>query len=156
MGKVFVNRVQRRSLAYAALVLGLLGARISLRHFTWVGNAEIHTILETVATLLALVTGAMALVRYYSQETVTYLILGSAFLGAGLLDGSHTVVTSSLCTECTPSSLSALIPWTGTLSRLFLSMLMCASLFAWRGVTPGRRHERAVYLVVGSWTLASF
>jgi len=62
-------------------------------HITWVGNAEIHTIVETIATLLAFVTGAMALVRYYSQKNATYLIVVSGFLAAGFLDAYHAVVT---------------------------------------------------------------
>ncbi len=51
--------------------------------------------LETIATVLAVVIGAMALVRYYNQKTTFYLILGSGFLCAGLLEGFHAVVTSS-------------------------------------------------------------
>jgi len=160
MGKVLANPARGRSLAYAALSLGLLAVRVPLGRVTWVGNAELHTFLEVIATVLALVIGAMALVRYYSQKTASYLILGSGFLGAALLDGFHAVVTSSFCTGCTPTSLSALIPWTGALSRLFLSVLMCASLLIWQGGIHGQpeagSRERKVYLLVGGWTLASF
>ena len=140
MGKFFASPPRRRSLAYVALGLGLLAVRVPVGHITWVGNAEIHTILETIATLLAFVTGAMALVRYYSQKTAAYLIVGSGFLAAGFLD--------------------ALIPWTGIISRLFLSLLMCASLLIWRSETRKKREdqirERTVYLLVSSGTLASF
>jgi len=157
---VFANPARRRSLVYAALFVGLLAPRVHLGQVTWVGNPEIHTVLETIATLLAFVIAAMALGRYYNQKTASYLILGSGFLGAGLLDGYHAVVTSSFCTGCTPSSVTALIPWTGALPQLFLSVLMCASLF----ISPGgihsqhdaRSRERKVYLLVGGWTLASF
>src|ERR1700730_13210607 len=106
MGKVLANPARGRSFAYAALSLGLLAVRVPLGRVTWVGNAELHTFLEVIATVLALVIGAMALVRYYSQKTASYLILGSGFLGAALLDGFHAVVTSSFCTGCTPTSLS--------------------------------------------------
>jgi PAS domain S-box-containing protein len=160
MGKFFANPSRRRSLAYVALGLGLTAVRVPVGQISWVGNAEIHTFLETIATLLAFVIGAMALVRYYTRKTAAYLILGSGFLGTGLLDGYHAIVTSPFCTDCTPSSLSALIPWTGAISRLFLSLLIGASLFIWRGQTqrPREDHirERTVYLLVGGWTLASF
>ena len=160
MGKVLANPAGRRSLVYAALFLGLLAPRHFLGQLTWVGNAEIHTVLETIATLLAFVIGAMALVRYYSQKTSSYLILGSGFLGAGLMDGLHVVVTSSLCAGCAPSSLAALMPWTGALSRLFLSVLLCASPFIWRSGIHNqrdeRKREREVFLLVGGWMLASF
>jgi len=159
MGTFFASPPRRRSLAYAGLCLGLLAIRVPAGHGTWVGNAEIHTLLETIATLLAFVIGAMALVRYYTQKTGADLFLGSGFLGAGLLDGYHAIVTSAFCTDCTPSSLSALIPWSGAISPLFLSILMCASLFAWRGETrrptEDQIRKRSVYLLVSGWTLAS-
>ncbi len=160
MGKVLANPGRRRSLAYAVLTLGLLAIRFPLGQVTWVGNAEIHTVLETIATVLGVVIGAMALVRYYNQKTTSYLILGGGFLGAALLDAYHVVVTSSSCAACTPSSLAALIHWTGALSRFFLSVLMCASLFVWRNETHSKpeewKRERQVYLLVGGWALASF
>ncbi len=119
-----------------------------------------HTVLETIATVLAFVAGAMALVRYYSQKTSSYLILGSGFLGAGFLDGFHAVVTTEFCAACSASSLTALILLTGALSRLFLSVLMCASLFITRSGIHNqreeRKRERTAYLLVGGWTLASF
>ena len=160
MERVIGNPARRLGLAYAALSLGLLAAGLYVARLRWIGNAEIHTLLETTATLLSFVVGAMALARYYTQKTASYLFLGSGFLGAGLLDGYHAVVTSSLCVHCSPSSLSALIPWTGVVSRIFLSLLMCAGLFARQRETPDSREggirERTIYLVVGGWTVASF
>jgi hypothetical protein len=160
MGKVLAIPARRRSLTYAALLLGLLVGRVVLGHAAWSGNAEIHTLLETTATVLAFIMGAMALVRYYSQKAGSYLMLGSGFLGAGLLDGYHVVVTSSFCSDCTPSALAVITPWTGVVSRIFLSILICIGLFVWRSETDGPRasriRERTVYLLVGGWTLASF
>src|SRR5580704_2539963 len=160
MGKAPANPARLRSLAYAALFVGLLAPRYSLGQLSWIGNAEMHTILETIATVLAFVAGTMALVRYYSQKTSSYLILGSGFLGAGFLDGFHAVVTTEFCAACSASSLTALILLTGALSRLFLSVLMCASLFITRSGIHNqreeRKRERTAYLLVGGWTLASF
>jgi signal transduction histidine kinase len=159
MGKR-ANPARRRSLAYAALILGLLAARAVLAHATWAGKAEIHTLLETAATVVALTIGAMALVRYYSKKAGDYLILGSGFVGAGLLDGYHAVVTSALCSDCTPSSLTAITPWTGVMSRIFLSILICISVFVRRSERQDSRASRIregpIYLLVGAWTLASF
>ena len=43
------------------------------------------------------------------------------------------------------------------MSRVFLSLLLFASLFAWRRrPTAGKNAERLVYLLVASWTLVSF
>ena len=61
----------------------------------WSGSTELHTIMETVATGLALGAGIMALVRFYSRKTSLFLFVGTGFLGTGFLDGYHAVVTSS-------------------------------------------------------------
>jgi signal transduction histidine kinase/CheY-like chemotaxis protein len=154
------GRVRGRSLVYALLFVILLLGAFPLRRVAWRSNAEFHTLLETIATLLALTTGAMALVRYYSKKSSMFLLLGSAFLGAALLDGYHAVITSSFFAGRTPSALSALTPWSGVISRVFLSLLMCASLLAWKREMQrpeaGRVREGVVYLLVGVWTLVSF
>lgn len=160
MGKWLANPAPRRSLIYAALLLSLLAVRVSLGHLRWAGNAELHTVLETVATLVALIVGVLALVRYYSRKSGAYLILGSGFLGAALLDVFHLVITSSLCEGCAPTSRAAFLLWTGTPGRFFLSVLMCASILLWRRKARDRREERhrerAIYLLVAGGTLATF
>jgi signal transduction histidine kinase len=43
------------------------------------------------------------------------------------------------------------------MSRIFMGLLLCASLFAWREhPTVGKKTERAVYLLVGFWILVNF
>jgi hypothetical protein len=154
------NRVERRSLVYALLCAVLLLASLPLRHFSWHGRAELHTLLETIATVLALVTGTMALVRYYTRKSSTFLVLGSGFLGTALLDFFHAVLTSSFLAGRTHSTLLALIPWSGATSHTFLSLLMCASLLTWKTETEQptgiRKWESVVYSLVGTWTLVSF
>jgi signal transduction histidine kinase/CheY-like chemotaxis protein len=113
--------------------------------------------LEFLATLLALITGTMALVRYYAKPSATFLLIGNGFLGASLLDAYHALITSSFLAGHTPSGFSALTHWSGAVSRVFLSLLLLASLLAWKKrPTPSRSAERLVYFLVGSWTLASF
>ncbi len=154
------GRVRGRSLLYALVLVVLLLGAFPLRRVAWQSNAEFHTLLETIATLLALTTGAMALVRYYSKKSSMFLLLGSAFLGAALLDGYHAAITSSFLAGYTPSTLSALTPWSGVISRVFLSLLMCATLLAWkremRRPEADSIPEGVVYLLVGVWTLVSF
>jgi signal transduction histidine kinase/DNA-binding response OmpR family regulator len=154
------NRVEGRSLAYALLCAVLILTGLPVRHVSWHGSAELHTIAESIATVLALVTGAMALVRYYTRKSSTFLVLGSGFLGTALLDFSHAVLTSSFLAGRTRSALSALIPWSGATSHVFLSLLMCASLLTWETdpewPTGNMIKERIVYSLVGTWTLVSF
>jgi signal transduction histidine kinase/CheY-like chemotaxis protein len=127
---------------------------------TWKSNGEMHTLLESITTLLALISGLMSLVRYYTKKSSTFLLLGSGFLGTAVLNGYHAAITSSFLAGRTPSALMALTLWSGVTSRLFLALLMCASLWAskreLRHPTTSRRQEYIVYFLVGMFTLASF
>jgi signal transduction histidine kinase/DNA-binding response OmpR family regulator len=143
----------------------LLASAVSLGAYpahraAWRGNAELHTLLETISSLLALTAGAMALVRYYAKKSSAFLLLGSCFLGAGLLDAYHAFITSSFLAGLTPSALSALMPWSGVVSRVFMSLLMCANLVmsnrAIRRPATDRIKENVVYVLVGVWALISF
>src|ERR1700730_2022789 len=153
--------IERRRVLLYALLAGVvfLGAYPAHRA-VWRGNSELHTLLETISSLLALIAGAMALVRYYAKKSSSFLLLGSCFLGAGLLDGYHGFITSSFLAGLTPSALSALTPWSGVVSRVFMSLLMCANLVVSnreaRHPAASRINEILVYVLVGSWALISF
>ncbi|MGB6678782.1 MAG: response regulator [Terriglobales bacterium] len=154
------SHARKRSLIYAFFTVALLLGGLPAHRSAWQGTAELHTLLETIATVLGFVTGAMALVRYYTKKSAMFLLLGSGFLGGALLDGYHAAVTSSFFAGDTPSALSTLTPWSGVMSRVFMSLLVCASLLAWRqeksrsaGITI---KEGPVYLIVGIWTVVSF
>jgi hypothetical protein len=41
---------------------------------TWKGNGEMHTLLETIATVLLLIAGVMSLVRYYTKKSSAFLL----------------------------------------------------------------------------------
>jgi PAS domain S-box-containing protein len=154
------DRIVRRGLVYAFLGIVLLLGSLPLHRSTWHGNAELHTLLETISTLLAIITGAMALVRYYTEKSSMYLLLGNGFLGAALLDGYHAAVTSTFLAGSSPSALSALTKWSGAPSRVYLSLLLCASLVVWkresRRPTAVIIREGYVYLFVGIWTVVVF
>jgi len=154
------NHARERSIVYVLFTLVLALGVIPAHRSAWQGNAELHTLLETVATLLGFVTGAMALVRYYTKKNSTFLLLGSGFLGGALLDGCHALVTSSFFAGHAPSALSTLTPWSGVMSRVFMSLLLCASVVAWKREmkepTAGGISENLVYLLVGGWTIVNF
>jgi PAS domain S-box-containing protein len=154
------NLERERSVVYVLFTLVLALGVIPAHRSSWQGNAELHTLLETVATLLGFVTGAMALVRYYTKKSSMFLLLGSGFIGGALLDGCHALVTSSFFAGHAPSALSTLTPWSGVMSRVFMSLLLCASIVAWkremRNPTTGGISENLVYLLVGGWTMVNF
>jgi diguanylate cyclase (GGDEF)-like protein len=154
------KRARRGGLVYILFTLVLLLCSVPAHRSAWRGTADLHTVFETMATLLGLVTGAMALVRYYAKKSRMFLLLGTGFLGGALLDGYHAVVTSSFLAGHIPSALSSLTPWSGIMSRMFMSLLLCASFVAWkfemRKPLEGGINESLVYLLVGTWVAAIF
>ena len=116
--------------------------------------------METAATLLAAIVGALALVRYYTQRSNAILLVGAGFLGTAFLDGYHTVVTSMFFRPYMPSDLPSLISWSWVASRQFLSLFLFFSWLAWlhenRHGEAGKINPTTVYLFAGTLTLASF
>ncbi len=152
--------VKYRIGTYVGLGVFLFAGYILLLESTWVGNKQIHTLMELLATFLAAMVGTLALVRYYSQKDNTFLLIGAAFVGTALLDGYHTVVTSTFFDFYFPSPAPSLIPWSWNASRTYLSIFMLLSWVAWRKENikgeEGRVREIAVYAGMGILTLAFF
>jgi len=147
-----------RGLSYIAVAFALLLAILTLRNTAWKGNAELHTLAETIASGAAIVAASMSLMRYHTKKEIKFLLVGSGFIGAAFLDGYHAAITSSFLARYAPSALAALTPWSGATSRLFLSLLMLAGLASWhtRTEVTNRWQEILVYLVVGAWNLVNF
>jgi len=158
MGDSRPGQVGARSALWVFLLtVVLLGATPLVRDAPWHGDGQFHTVLEVIATQLALTTGIMALVRYYAKRSSMFLLIGSGFIGASLLDAYHALITSEFLVGRMPSGFSALSHWSGAVSQVFLSFLLLASLLVWRKwPTVGRSAERLVYVLVGSWTLTTF
>jgi signal transduction histidine kinase/ActR/RegA family two-component response regulator len=155
-----LKTAHRRRASYWIVGIGLAVGLQAGADTAWRSGAELHTLMEVVATLLALIVGAMALVRYYSKTESVFLFIGAGFLGTGILDGYHTIVTSTYFNPLMISNLPSLIPWSWIASRLFLSIFMVLSWFAWvreqRLGAAGRIPERAVYWGTAAFTLTSF
>jgi len=153
---------RKRALTYLALFGVLFYGVLFLAYLqpTWVGDKQLHTLIETVAGHLGFTVGVLALVRFYSKKNNTFLFIGTGFIGTGLLDAYHALVTSSYLADYLPSGLPSLIPWSWVASRIFLSILLFFSWFAWRRERDlgeeGRISERDVYLIAGGLTLISF
>jgi diguanylate cyclase (GGDEF)-like protein len=151
---------RRRGLVYVILTLALLLGGFPAHRCTWQGTADLHTWFETISILLGLVTGAIALVRYYTKKTGMFLLLGTGFLGGALLDSYHGLVTSSFMAGHIPAALSGLTPWSGIMSPAFLSVLLCASVVAWKRETLRPTEvgikESLVYLLVAIWGVVTF
>ncbi len=149
------NRALERLLEYVLYSATLIWACLCLREFRWQGNGELHTLIETVATVMAFTTAGIALARYYTKRSVSYLALGSGFIGTALLDGIHAVLSSSFLAGHIPSAIASLATWSGATSRFFLSLLLCVCLRLNEHEKVDPRKELKIYLAVGLWTLAS-
>ncbi len=131
--------IHPRICVYWATGIALVLLSLPLREFTWHGSAELHTIMEVTAALLALAVGGLALLRYHSLKHATFLFVGMGFFGTALLDMYHAAVTSQWFAAHFSTGLNSLIPWSWLASRLFLSQFLFLSYLAWR------REQRAGY-----------
>ena len=152
--------VRRRITLYVIVSGILILLYASLKNSTWQGSTELHTLMEAGGTLLAFFVGLVALVRFHAQKDNMFLFIGTGFLGTALLDGYHTIVTSSWFDQLLPSPLSSLIPWSWSASRFFLAVLMYVSWRVWRREqrlgASGKIGEGSVYLVVAGLTVSTF
>ncbi len=125
-----------RAIAYLGLALGLVAARFALGGLEWTSGVDLHTLQELASTILALIVAGVAMARFYAKKTSMFLFIGCSFLGAGLLDGYHTFITSQWFHQYWPSDLSNLIPWSGNVSRIYLGVLLLLSYWIGRKKKP--------------------
>ncbi|HTS60607.1 MAG TPA: ATP-binding protein [Candidatus Acidoferrales bacterium] len=148
---------RRKLQSLLAVSVVLIAGVLPVRGWRWQLPGEVHTLLETISTQLAFVGGGISLARYYARRSSMFLLLGAALLGAGLLDAYHALITSPFLQGRTPSAFMALTHWSGAVSRIFLAVFLCATLWVLKNRPIATRcAERTVYLTAGSWTLIFF
>ncbi|MGH7564233.1 MAG: diguanylate cyclase domain-containing protein, partial [Gemmatimonadota bacterium] len=144
---------------YASVAAAILAAFMVGLASGWEGTLQGHTLLEMVAVVLAVVVGLVALVRFRTVRDSTSLFLATGFLGTGLLDGWHLLITRShfgIGFATTPAALSA---WSWSVSRTYLASMM---LLGWwfsrtdRFGPCGPIRERTIYALTGLLAGASF
>ena len=138
------DRGSERATIYAILSLVLLGGSFLLRNnLVWETSSEFHTLMEGIATVLAFMIGALSLVRFYSRKQATFLFIGTGFIGAGLLDLNHALLTTAWLVDArsvvNPNDLFA---WSWTAERVFLSLYLAVSLLAWRQEVKAEDNEQ--------------
>ena len=138
-----------RLIAYLLTGVALLAVYAALRDAQWEGSAHLHTVMEVIATVLALFVGVLALLKFYGFKRNRLYFLGVGFIGAGLLNGYHAVVTAEFFSPYIPSGLPSLIPWSWIASPLYLSLMLwfgwIALLYEQRFGERGRVRESVVY-----------
>ena len=119
--------MNKRFVGYGAVTLAPLAGFVSYSGAEWRGSVHLHTLMETAASLLALVIGILALVRYFTKTDSLYLLIGMGFAGAGLLDGYHALITSEYMVPFMHSGQASLIHWSWTAGRTYLASMIVSS-----------------------------
>src|SRR5882757_1260577 len=85
----------RRVVAYLVAMLACLALAPWVDRLPWAGNVYTHTLHEATAAMLALGVAVIALLRFRSRPSDTFLLIGSAFAGTAFLDAYHALATSA-------------------------------------------------------------
>ncbi len=125
----------RRLAVYATVTLFFLLLSWALGSIAWSGDPYFHRMTETAAGMIAVMIGVMALTRHYSRKSSAFLLLGAAFVGTGILDVYHGILSSPGLTARLSSTVAGVVPWSWLWSRLFLALMLICSWMIWR-------HER--------------
>jgi PAS domain S-box-containing protein len=153
------DRAPQRATIYWIVGLLMVAGAIVLRASPWRTGAALHNVVEAIATILAFVVGALALVRFYSRKQSTFLFIGTGFLGTGVLDGYHALISSQILAIPQGTELADASVWSWTASRVFLGLFLVVSHLAWRREEGGGGmavREGSVYATAIVLTLAIF
>jgi PAS domain S-box-containing protein len=147
---------QRITLYFFVFVLLFVGAFGPART-SWMSGPSLGIVFQTASLLLAFVVGALALVRFYSKKTGTYLFIGTGFLGTAVLDTFHAVSAAGLGGDWSRAELRDIGSWSFTASATFLSLFLLVSWLAWRQESRGSEGEEIreipVYATAAALTL---
>ncbi len=146
----------RSAAVYWMLLAGVFIFFTIFRRFPFDDDPARHVIWEFISTTMALIVASLSLVRYYSKKQRTFLFIGTGFLGTGLLNGYHAVMTSTLLGAGAAGLQSPdVAAWTWTAARLFLSLFLFGSVFLWAPEADSKRsHVNEVSVYLGAFALA--
>jgi two-component system sensor kinase FixL len=151
---------KKRIQVYCLIGLALALSFAWIHGAQWQGSAYGQTLMEAVATLLAVMVGTTALLRYYSNRDNATLIIAAGFMGTALLDGYHFIITSVWFRSYFPQYLDSLSLWSEFAPRVFLAAYICLSvLIQRREQRLGRAiqvNERDVYTTTVGLVLLCF
>ncbi len=150
-----------RKITYILIAVLLTILYIYLRGSDWQGTKNLHTVMESVSTILAWMVGITSLIRFYSnKQEFLYLFIGAGFLGTGFLDAYHAIVTSAFFDVYFPSPSESLIPWSWIASRLYLSVLLFLGWYYWftyaKNVAILTVDEKKIYIIASITTILTF
>lgn len=123
-----------------------------------------HTLMQFIATILALFCGIAALYQYYKNEATAnsmLIFIGVGFLGTAIIDAYHAIVTASWFIKAFPQLPSSIAEWSWLATRVFLSFLFILSLLfptlgKERKINPSSVYASVSCLVVLTFALFLF
>ena len=96
--------VKQRTWVPMAALATLCAGYLLLRRAPWLGSTELHTLMELLATTLALFVGCLAFLRFYSKKNNTFLFEMTTTIGASWRVTSASIPT---CGSVTASARAA-------------------------------------------------
>jgi PAS domain S-box-containing protein len=132
-----VDRSREHAGFYLTILVVLMAGAVLLRRpsvfLNWASVPSVHTLMESIATVLAFIIGGLSLVRFYSRKQITFLFIGCGFLGAALLNLNHALATADFFlnahVQANPDVRPAdVFAQTWTAERGFLSIFLFMSL----------------------------
>ncbi|HKK93611.1 MAG TPA: PAS domain S-box protein, partial [Longimicrobiales bacterium] len=127
------ERAPARATVYWVLVVVLsLGAVLLAGGVRLSWAPFLHLAAESVGGTLAVVLGALALVRYYSGRRQTFLYIGAGFVATGVLDLAHAFISSQALLGLSAAEPVDAAAWSWLQSRLFLALFLLISLLTCR------------------------
>lgn len=97
--------------------------------------------LHVLTTFVALMVGALALVRFYSKKQGEFLFLGTGFLGTFFLDSFHAAVSAGLLGPWSDEERAHVASWSFSASATFLGLFLLVSYLSWRREAAGKEQE---------------
>lgn len=145
------DRSFHRAAFYFFLFLALFVGAFAPRDLQWSLGQPLYGVPETLATALAFVVGALALVRFYSKKQQTFLYLGTGFLATAVLDTFHALVSIGVVGETRREEVQHLASLSFTAGGVILSLFILVSWEAWRRGVAGSEEKAIRELPVYLW-----
>ena len=149
--EVLPNPKRKLSLTISLFVLLVL-LRLLIDITNWEPQQNLNIAWVIVTSGLAIFSGTLSLVRFYTRKDAVYLFIGIGYLGAGLFDSYQLLSVDQLISQIDIQGTAASIDINWHISSIFLSIFLAGSWLVWfRGQGLGSIQRR--FLLVATAVL---
>ncbi len=140
------DRTRPRIVSYWLLLIVLSATAVLIRELPYRGDPFLHSLLEAVASVFALLVGGLALMRYYARPERVFLYLGTGYVGTAILTALHALVTGPLAPSHMGDAFAGIDEGSWWVAQLYLAIFVLAAFFTSRGDEPSHvREDVSVY-----------